>query len=156
MLKPHPNYPIARRGLRAGGNHPADVEGMVWLFRGMLLVPAWQEALRVWADADREYEQNLPLKPRMQLRLAYGGLAADELLDWRNQLDRIHVPIVALEHDFARVIDVENAATLTALRSMGVDCVQGRGIAAEQPWSEAYRGMQAEAVDSGGSAAVIR
>ncbi len=112
MLKPHPDYSVARRGLRAGGNHPADVEGMIWLFRGMLLVPAWQEPLHVWADADREYAQYLPLKLRMQLRLAYGGLDADELLAWRNQLDRIHAPIVALEHDFARAID-DDARRLT-------------------------------------------
>jgi EAL domain-containing protein (putative c-di-GMP-specific phosphodiesterase class I) len=60
--------------------------------------------------------------------------------------DPVAYAMVEAMHKVARAMGirtvaewVENDATLTALKNMGVDFVQGRGIAAEQHWSEIYR-----------------
>jgi diguanylate cyclase (GGDEF)-like protein len=60
--------------------------------------------------------------------------------------DPVAYAMVEAMHKVARAMGirtvaewVENDATLTALKNMGVDFVQGRGIAAEQHWSELYR-----------------
>ena len=81
-------------------------------------------------------------------------------IDGRFVRDMNHDPVayamVESMHKVARAMGirtvaewVENNATLAALRRMGVDHVQGRGIAAEQAWSDAYRRMERETADSG-------
>jgi diguanylate cyclase (GGDEF)-like protein/PAS domain S-box-containing protein len=114
MMKPRADYELAGRGLRAGGNHPANIDGMVWLFRAMQIIPAWQEPLNIWREADHKFEQYLPLKQRMQSRLAAGGIDLGELNALGDEIDAIHSPLVALEHQFARAID-DDARQLTAL-----------------------------------------
>jgi PAS domain S-box-containing protein len=114
LLKSNPDYELAGRGLRAGGNHPANIDGMIRLFRIMRWVPAWQEPLRIWADADQQFERYLPLKLRMQARLADGSAGAGNSVAWRDAIDGIHAPIVLLEHQFAQAID-NDARRLTAL-----------------------------------------
>jgi diguanylate cyclase (GGDEF)-like protein/PAS domain S-box-containing protein len=113
LLKPSPDYEIARRGLRAGGNDPTEIAGMIWLFRGMLLLPSWQEPLRVWAAGDKEFERYLPLKLRIQARLAAGGADAGERIAWQDEIGGIHAPIVVLEHQFAQAVD-DNARRLSS------------------------------------------
>ena len=114
LMKQNADYDLAGRGLSAGGNHPANIDGMIWLFRAMRMIPAWQEPLHIWADADHEFEQYLPLKLRMQARIAAGRIDAGELNVWRDKIDAIHAPLVVLEHQFARAID-DDARRLTAL-----------------------------------------
>lgn len=59
--------------------------------------------------------------------------------------DAVAFAMVESMHKVARAMGirtvaewVENDSTLAALKRMGVDYVQGRGISAEEPWSEAY------------------
>ena len=81
-------------------------------------------------------------------------------IDGRFVRDMNHDPVayamVESMHKVARAMGirtvaewVENNATLAALRRMGVDYVQGRGIAAEQAWSDAYRRKERENADAG-------
>ncbi|MDB6082340.1 MAG: hypothetical protein JWN43_221 [Gammaproteobacteria bacterium] len=115
LLKSTPDYALARRGLRDGGNHPADVVPMIWLFRAMRLVPAWQEPLQVWADADEAFERYLQLEQRIQARGAGGGPDARELIAWHDEIDRIHAPIVLLEHRFAQAVGADARRLTTSL-----------------------------------------
>lgn len=114
LLKSTPNYELARRGFRAGGNAVADIESMIRLFRTMRLVPAWQEPMRVWADADLAFAPYLSLKKQMQVRIAAGGPDAAELVSWINEIDGIHGRILTLEHRFAEAIAAD-ARELTTL-----------------------------------------
>ena len=114
LMKQNADYDLAGRGLRAGGNHLANIDGMIWLFRAMRMIPAWQEPLHIWADADQKFEQYLPLKGHIRARVAAGRLDAGELNALRDKIDAIHAPLVALEHQFARAID-DDARRLTAL-----------------------------------------
>jgi diguanylate cyclase (GGDEF)-like protein/PAS domain S-box-containing protein len=54
LQKPQPDLAVAYRGLIAGGNHPDDVPGLVWLFRTFHRVPHLAEAIRIWTEADAE------------------------------------------------------------------------------------------------------
>jgi len=66
--QPDPDYIAAREGLIAGGSHPADVTGMIWLYRGLRHRETVGEAFRNWAAADEElarlHEQALRLQRR--------------------------------------------------------------------------------------------
>jgi diguanylate cyclase (GGDEF)-like protein/PAS domain S-box-containing protein len=114
LMKPNPDYAVAARGLLTGGNHPANINGMMWLFRAMRLVPAWQEPLRVWAAGDQDFERYLALNTRIRARFAAGIPDTPGLDTWHHQIDAVHAPLVVLEHRFAEAID-DDARRLTAL-----------------------------------------
>jgi diguanylate cyclase (GGDEF)-like protein/PAS domain S-box-containing protein len=74
--------------------------------------------------------------------------------------DAVAFAMVESMHKVARAMGirtvaewVENDATLAALKRMGVDYVQGRGICAEQPWSEAYQSTESRSPVPLGTAA---
>ena len=50
--KPTPDLAAAYAGLRAGGNHPDDIPGMIRLLRIGDAVPYMRRALAIWAQAD--------------------------------------------------------------------------------------------------------
>ncbi len=113
LSKPHPDHDRAVDGFRSGGNDPEEINGMIWLFQSMRMVPSWQQPLRIWAEADHEVENYLPLKEGIQARLAAGAIGARELTEWHDRIDAVHAPIVALENQFAGAVN-ENARRLSA------------------------------------------
>ena len=50
--KPFPDYAVARRGLLQARNHPADVNGMIDLFRRFRPIGFMAEAVRLWSAGD--------------------------------------------------------------------------------------------------------
>jgi diguanylate cyclase (GGDEF)-like protein len=52
----HPDYALARRGFLAGGNAPADVTGLIVLFRLFQHLPVMAHAVAVWSAADAVIE----------------------------------------------------------------------------------------------------
>jgi hypothetical protein len=52
LQRQHPDYALARRGLLAGGNAPADVTGLIVLFRLFDRQPLMAHAAAVWSSAD--------------------------------------------------------------------------------------------------------
>jgi diguanylate cyclase (GGDEF)-like protein/PAS domain S-box-containing protein len=113
LLKSSPDHSVARRGFLSGGNDSEEVDGMIWLFRTMRLLPSWQRPLHVWSEADRAFELYLPLKLAIQARLGAGVLDSRELSVWHDQIDAVHAPIVALENQFAAAVN-DNARRLSS------------------------------------------
>ena len=52
LQRPDPDLVAARDGFRRGGNHPDDIEGMIWMFRYLGRVSFMAEAIAIWAEAD--------------------------------------------------------------------------------------------------------
>ncbi len=50
--KPDFDKCVAWAGLVAGGNHPGDIEGMIWLYRTFRHRPALSGAVQLWANGD--------------------------------------------------------------------------------------------------------
>src|SRR6185312_9779587 len=46
------NYEIAKKGLLQGGNHPADIDDIIWLFDRFQHFEMFGQAIKIWADAD--------------------------------------------------------------------------------------------------------
>ena len=55
--KPFPDFAVARQSLRRAGSHPADISGMVNLFRRFRRFGFMAEAVRLWAVSDALHEQ---------------------------------------------------------------------------------------------------
>src|SRR4029453_357574 len=47
-----PDLEAARKGFLIGGNDPADVPGMIWLFRNFRDVDGFSKAIAIWSEAD--------------------------------------------------------------------------------------------------------
>ena len=47
-----PDIEAARKGFLIGGNDPADVAGMIWLFRNFRNVDGFAKAIAIWSEAD--------------------------------------------------------------------------------------------------------
>ena len=50
--KPFPDFAVAREGLRQARNHPADIAGMIDLFRRFRPVGFMADGVRLWAEGD--------------------------------------------------------------------------------------------------------
>jgi signal transduction histidine kinase len=54
LAKPAPNYEIARRGFIQGGNNPADVDNLIFLYRDFHWVSYVNTAIRDWTQGDAD------------------------------------------------------------------------------------------------------
>jgi signal transduction histidine kinase len=53
LEKSQPDVQVIRRGFLEGGNHPADIPGMIRLFRWFRHVEFLDRAIAIWAEGDR-------------------------------------------------------------------------------------------------------
>ncbi len=52
LERAEPDLEVARRGFTQGGNHPDDIDAMIWLFRHLRSVPFMADAIAIWTEAD--------------------------------------------------------------------------------------------------------
>src|ERR1035441_719451 len=113
LVKSRPNDALARRGLLAGGNHPDDIQSMIWLFRAARLLGLGEVPLRIWGEADEQFLQYVPLEQTAVALRSRGELSTAELNDWVERLPLIHDPLAQLEQRFASSME-DYARKLTA------------------------------------------
>src|SRR5207237_540026 len=92
-----PDSPRARAGFLRGGNHPEDVDGMVWLYRGFSSSPLMRDAVEDWVDGDRliaelqdeeqRRQQLMDSHQRWTLAAAGAGIG---VFEWSASDDRYH------------------------------------------------------------------
>ena len=44
------DYDLAKDGLLRGGNHPEDIDDMVWLFKTFKRLPMFERAIKIWQN----------------------------------------------------------------------------------------------------------
>lgn len=105
LIKARPHYVLARHGLLAGGTHPDDVRGMIWLFRAARLLGVADEPLRIWGEADEQFLHYFPLEQEAIVAGRHGEPSAAQLNDWVQRVHLIHDPLAQLEQRFASSMD---------------------------------------------------
>jgi diguanylate cyclase (GGDEF)-like protein/PAS domain S-box-containing protein len=113
LVKSRPNDALARRGLLAGGNHPDDIQSMIWLFRAARLLGLGEVPLRIWGEADEQFLHYVPLEQTAVALRSRGELSTAELNDWVERVHLIHEPLAQLEQRFASSME-DYARKLTA------------------------------------------
>jgi diguanylate cyclase (GGDEF)-like protein/PAS domain S-box-containing protein len=107
-----PDLAVARAGFLAGGNHPDDISGMIWLYRNFKNAPHVAQAVRFWIDGDALI---------LQLRgVGERALAARDAADFTfvrkqalvDEIDRIDVALTPIEAGFSNQLG--EASRLTA------------------------------------------
>jgi PAS domain S-box-containing protein len=76
--KPFPDFSIARQGLLQARNHPADITGMIDLFRRFRPVGFMADGVRLWADGDARFARIDEIAQEIHAAIRSGrGNAAD-------------------------------------------------------------------------------
>lgn len=103
MDSPSMDYDLAFAGLAQGGNDPADIPDMIFLFRNFRGVPFLEEAIRTWRAGDSEIE--LLLRDARALRAEVQAGASDaELEPLLVRLQEDGVRLAELEKNFSEVL----------------------------------------------------
>jgi GGDEF domain-containing protein len=100
----HPDYALARRGLLAGGNAPADVTGLIVLFRLLNWQPLMAHAVAVWSSADSLIAGVQYNAERLHAQMAGGHPDPQAIRASLAQIDDLHRRVVPLEQQFGATL----------------------------------------------------
>jgi signal transduction histidine kinase len=111
-----PDLERARAGFLRGGNHPEDVDGMVWLYRGFARTPLMRDAVAAWVEGDRLIAELNDVGRRLQQRLARPDpLDADEQRVLQARLDELDAELIGLEKRFSSSLGIASRDALGLL-----------------------------------------
>jgi diguanylate cyclase (GGDEF)-like protein len=108
------DWQIAREGLLAGGNDPADINSIIVLFRLFGEVGPVRRAIVIWAAGDTYTERICTLAVRMQ-RASTSAAASEEQADIRLELNRINTELTPLAARFSSTLGEVARLTRTLL-----------------------------------------
>ena len=99
-----PDLSVARQGFLDGRNHPADVDGMVALFRRFRSVPELDHAIAIWTEGDRVFEELRQLGERIHSRASAGQIPEAERTALEGELYALNSRLTTLEDDFSSTL----------------------------------------------------
>jgi signal transduction histidine kinase len=124
-----PDLGAARAGFLRGGNHPADVEGMVWLYRVFGRTPLMRDAVAAWTEGDRLIAELHDAGRRLQERLALPKpLDEAELRRTQAQLDELDSALITLEKHFSASLGEASRDALLLLEWLVVGLTIAMGL----------------------------
>ena len=74
----HFDYRTARNGLLKGGNHPEDIDDIIWLFNRFQHVALFEKAIKIWTDADVMVNELDRLGLQAHQKISSGKVSAAE------------------------------------------------------------------------------
>lgn len=86
-----PSYEVMRRGFIDAGNHPDDLESVIWLLRTFWNFELVREPVRQWVIGDRYLDQVQALAEEVRAaRQAHPVVEKAMVQQWRDQIDTLH------------------------------------------------------------------
>jgi diguanylate cyclase (GGDEF)-like protein len=104
LQRSHPDYALARRGLLEGGNAPADVTGMIVLFRLFDRQPLMAHAVSVWGAADALIAGIQADGERLHAQIDGGYPDPQTVRALLAHVDGLHHRVVPLEQEFGATL----------------------------------------------------
>jgi two-component system, cell cycle sensor histidine kinase and response regulator CckA len=104
LEKPYPDVDVARRALLAAGNDPADVDGMIFLFRRFRRLPHLERAIAIWKDGDDDIRRLGAAADRLHLEIASGSSDPIRIGAHVEELQRLNAELTRLETDFSATL----------------------------------------------------
>ena len=118
-----PDLALVRRHFLAGGNHPADLGGMIRLYRTFRHIDFMAGAIGIWAQADVSLAELASLGQAIHQQVERGASPRRnaELQALRNQLPQLNLRLTELERQFSvRLGEASRLARRLALITIGV------------------------------------
>lgn len=88
--RPEVDVEAAREGFIGGGNHPADVPGMIWLYRNFRDISFFADSRARWVESDPKIMELAALGEAMHARFAGGEVSALEMDAWKSRIHAIN------------------------------------------------------------------
>lgn len=107
LEKAQPDLFIARQGFIQGGNHPADVDRMIWLFRTFRNNAQISRAIDIWTQADAHVDELGAVARRMRAGHKRDGLpppGPDAINAAQAEINRLNSVLTVLERDFSATL----------------------------------------------------
>ncbi|MEO6855592.1 MAG: sensor domain-containing diguanylate cyclase [Rhodoferax sp.] len=101
LEKPQPDLQISRQGLLQGRNHPADVDGMIGLFRNFRHMAEIDRAVTLWATADASIDHLRIVGERLHTAVQAQTLDAPMASDIQEELHQISLTLAPLADAFS-------------------------------------------------------
>jgi diguanylate cyclase (GGDEF)-like protein/PAS domain S-box-containing protein len=117
LVEDPPDLDSARAGFVAGGNDPADVPSMIWMFRWFASVEPMKTAIDIWTRGDAYSLRISTLAERLHQTGAGAALSADEGNSILSELRTINEQLTTLEGQFSSTLNEAARFTRTALAS---------------------------------------
>ncbi|KAF0814222.1 Cyclic di-GMP phosphodiesterase PdeB [Andreprevotia sp. IGB-42] len=98
---PEPDFTTAKRGFLAGGNLPADVPAMIWLFHYFRDVSYIDRAITIWGKADESLAELDAVASRLHAGISGNTLDEAGARAARRQLEAINSRLTPIENEFS-------------------------------------------------------
>jgi signal transduction histidine kinase/CheY-like chemotaxis protein len=144
--KPSPDYDVARRGLLAGGNDPADLGTIIVFYRLFGRMPLVADAIDTWAAADLEIARLQGLGESIRAARPTG---ADDprVPGFEREIDRLDAVLNAEELHFSRQLGRAARAVqlllLLATAGLALALILAGVLFARMMWSRLVRSQRA-------------
>jgi diguanylate cyclase (GGDEF)-like protein/PAS domain S-box-containing protein len=99
-----PDLDLARRGFLAGGNNPADIPGMVRLFRLFRWSPILAPSIEIWNNGDALVMQLADIGERLHAELSAAHPDSRYVGSLLAAAERVHVRVAPLEDGFSAAL----------------------------------------------------
>lgn len=104
LQKPVFDPEVATRGFLQGGNDPADIPGMIRLFRRFSSLYYLAEAIRVWTEADREIAALERCGDELRAAVMAGSLDEATRTQFLERIEAFNARLTPLEHEFSTTL----------------------------------------------------
>jgi len=104
LERPEPDLAIARAGFLVGQNDPADVDGMIMLFRRFRDVSFMSKAIDIWAKADEYIAELDALAEELHGRIVVGDIKPVTLVPILARIDDVNRRLTPLEVGFSMTL----------------------------------------------------
>lgn len=101
LEKPEPDYDVAKEGFLQGRNDPADIPGLINIFRRFRRMEYVDLSVAIWAAADAHINRLTALGDRLRDEIEKGGAAQHRIDAVLAEIDREAVALAPLEDAFS-------------------------------------------------------
>jgi len=115
LLRDDPDLGVARAGFIAGRNDPADVDGMIMLFRRFSGMSFMRTAIGIWTEADERIAELVVAAEALHAAIGAGNATAETLVPILTGIDAINRRLTPLEEAFSSTLGIASRSTQTIL-----------------------------------------
>lgn len=105
LIKPEPDFDIARQGFKEGRIHPNDIDGMIGLLRNFHNIYYIAKALEYWTNGDSlVVTQLIPLGQKIHAEIIEKSNPSETLTMLINELDPVNARLTEQEDNFSFIL----------------------------------------------------
>ena len=98
------SFDVARRGFLEGGNHPADVPSLIWLYRCCSQLPQMQQLIKYWTEGDEHIFLLRDLAEQLKAELESGSSSESRIRPLLTEVEAVNNAVHPLEARFTETL----------------------------------------------------